>query len=224
MAAVTLTTLRARAREKADMVNSSFITDAANSLDAWINEGAQALHEKLVDAYDDEYLETTSSFTTAANAETYPLPADFFKLLDIELRMSGKYVSLKKYQRREANAYRQVTVNGADLPRYRLAGANVRLLPVPANGLTGRITYAPTLALLVNGADTVNFPNGWEKYVVAYAAKVALEKEESDTTTLARQLMQWDGELAGLKLNRDAAVPNQVVDVEADDFDPLMGY
>lgn len=222
MAAISLTTLRSRARERADMVNSAFISDTAVSLDAWINKGLQLIHEKLVEAYGDEYLESSSTFTTAASAETYLLPAGFLKLIDIELQLNGQWTSLKKYQRPEANAYRSANLRGDRLPRYRLSGANVRLLPVPANGIAGRIWYVPTHTVLVNGADTVDLPNGWEEYAVLYAAKVALGKEESDISAVERELGVLDTRLDQIKLDRDMGQPNQVVDVDADSYDPLF--
>ena len=50
MAAVTLTTLLARVRERADMVGSTFVADSANGLYAWINEAHAKLHGMLVEA------------------------------------------------------------------------------------------------------------------------------------------------------------------------------
>jgi hypothetical protein len=84
MGAVSLATLRARARERADMVGSSFVADTATSLDAWLNEGAQILHDKLVEAYGSEYLEKSTTATTTT-ATDYALPSDFYKLLGVDL-------------------------------------------------------------------------------------------------------------------------------------------
>lgn len=221
MATVTLTKLRLRARERADMVNSSFVTDTADSLDNWINRGLEILHQKLVDAYGEEYRESTSSFTVSG--ETVALPADFFKLISVELLLGSRYVDLKKYQRSEASAYRAASASGLGRPRYRLAGSNLRLLPQPATGTTGRLYYAPVATRLVNAGDTSDMPNGWEEYAAVYAAIQCLAKEESDPSMQMRELARMDAELEAIKMERDMAHPNQVTDVEADDLDPYWG-
>ena len=82
---VTLTTLRARVRERADMVGSSFVADAATGLDAWIHEGWQQLYGKLIDAMGDEYVESKAALSLTAGVSDYALPSDFFKLYGIDL-------------------------------------------------------------------------------------------------------------------------------------------
>lgn len=233
MAAVTLSTLRARVRERADLVGSAFITDGADSLDNWINRGCEIVHQKLVDAYAEEYLEKTATFTTTSGTETYALPSDFLSLLGVELQLAARWVGLKKYQRVEQNAYREASPAALSVPRYRLAGSNLRLLPAPTGGISGRIIYAPPLqttpsggsaasARLVAATDSVNFPNGWEAYAETYAAIQALVKEESDTRALERELSRMDSELEAIKLARDAATPHQVADLDLDDINPYI--
>ncbi len=222
MGAVTLTRLIDRSRSRADMPIVGFVT-AAELLD-WINEGGQQLHEKLVSAYSEEYVSTSVALTVASGVVA--LPAAFFKLLTIETDISGRTRTLLPYTQQERNAYKNAlgVTGGLSPPRYHIIGSNIRLLPVPANGTIINITYAPEFTLLASGSDTVTFPNGWEKYIVAYAAKQMLDKEESDSRTLAALLGQWDQELASLKESRDAAAPKSVVDVEMVEADALWRY
>lgn len=214
MASVTLTRLVERARSRADMPLVGFIS--AQELTDWINEGYQALHEKLVGAYGEGYVSSSATLTSTSGVAA--LPATFFKLLTIETTVGGVVTTLLPYTVQERNAYRNA-VWGHVKPRYALVGSNINFLPTPPNGTQFAITYAPEVTPLAVGADTVTFPNGWEKYIVAYAAKQMLDKEESDTSTLARLLMQWDQELEEMRMSRDAAAPKSSVDLDAVEFD-----
>lgn len=218
MAIVSLATLRSRVRERADMPVAGFIADSATSLDAFINEGVQRLHEKLVEAYGEEYASSQQSFVTVGGQENYSLPADFFKLYGIDLPISGVRRTLRPHMRAERNGYREGGVTWQMIPRYSLAGDQFRLLPAPAGGIQGTIYYAPVAPTLVLSTDTVNFVNGWERYVVLHAAIQCLIKEESDVRDLRYELEKLERDLDGIKENRDAAFPRQVVDLDLVDL------
>ena len=216
MATVTLTTLRTRVRERADMVGSSFVADAATGLDAWINEANQKLHGMLVDALGEEYISSTSSFTTSATSD-YALPSGFYKLFGVDLEYHGIMRSLTRYERPERNVYREVRPEA--LPRYSLVGNNLRLYPVPNAGLAGAILYAPEATALVGGSDSVSYPNGWEKYIVIDAAIQALLKEESSVTALVAERERIEREIRDAKEARDMATPKRTVDLMLTDID-----
>lgn len=221
MTAVTLTTLRARARARADQPVAGFVADSATELDSWINEGVQILHEKLVAAYGSDYVETSSAFTCSGSSDL-TLPADFFKLLGVDINLQSGVVALQPYMRAERNAYRNSS-NGFRRPRYKLSGATtLRLLPAPSSGTTGTIWYSPTAAILVAGSDAVNFPNGWERYVVAYAAQSMVMKEEGDTRPLDALIDGMNKEIQSIIDNRDAGAPLHAVDVDVSDIDPWV--
>lgn len=224
MAAVSLTTLVARVRERADMPVAGFIADSATGLYGFINEGVQKLHEKLVDAMGEEYVSASTTFTTAAATSDYALPTSgggFLKLYGVDLDVGGVIRTLRPYMRAERNAYRDDQLGLGRIPRYLLTGGYLRLLPIPAAGLTGTIWYAPGIALLTTGADTVNFPNGLERYVVLYAAIQALLKEESSVTGLMQMLEKEEAEIEKFKQMRDLAHPKQVVDMDVVDYEWL---
>lgn len=201
------------------MVGSTFITDAANSLDAWINEGVQELHELLAEKFDEDYLETSATFTTVAGTEAYNLPSDFYKLLGVDLTLGSQVISLQPYRRAERSLYK-AAVGGPTLPRYKLTGSQLRLLPAPDSAYAGRYWYIPTKTLLVNGSDEINFPNGWERYVVLRAAITALKKEESETASLENELALIRQDIERRAEQRDPGAPHKAVDVEAVAADP----
>ena len=302
MSVVSLTTLVARARERADMPVAGFVPDSATGIYAWINEGVQALHEKLVAARGSEYVESSTTLTFDGTSTVYALPADFFKLLGVDIMDGGVTRSMLPFPRAERNLYNNLIAPWRSIPRYMLAGSNIRFLPAPAAGL-GTLWYVPIAPLLgtatqtflrfdghnassgsqptvaasvtsttgagtiaaiywldvlhstgvleitttsgfldnealsfggtpsasalavgtrySGGATAVDFPDGWEKYIVAYAARQMLMKEESDTRAVDTDLARWDTEFEQMKQDRDAAFPMSAVDMDAVD---RLGY
>lgn len=213
MAAVTLATLRTRARERADQTNSTFVSDA-RALD-WINEGHAKLHELLIKAYGEEFLETSASITTVNGQDYVNLPNDFFILYGVELIVGGVYQTLKPFNRTERNLYRNGQLGyWRMLPRYKLSGSKLRLLPVPDGVYTGNIWYAPVSTPLSADLDTVNYPNGWERYIVCYTAIQMMMKEESDTRDLRVELQKMEDELKEIAQRRNADMPHTASDID----------
>ena len=89
MAAVTLNSLIARARQRADMPVAGFVADDANGIYAWINEGVQKLQELLVKAYGEEFVETSTTFNTVAGTTDYNLPTDMLAFYGIDMTVGG---------------------------------------------------------------------------------------------------------------------------------------
>lgn len=232
MAAVSLTTLRARARERADMVGSVFIVDSADSLDAWINEGAKKLHDLLTQAYGDDYLEKSSTFVTASGTTDYNLPSDFYKLLGVSISIGSRSITLKPYNRSERDAYSSATVSWRAFPRYKLSKGVIRLAPDPGGNYTCTLWYQPLLQVaihgntanianeLVNADDTIDFPNGWERYVLMYAARQALKKQDRDFSALELEITKEENDLKAIMENRNADAPMSATDVDVIDLDP----
>jgi hypothetical protein len=213
MAAVTLTTLRARARELSDLVGSTFVSDGADSLDAWLNAGLDALYDLLVQTYGEDYFLTSSSFTTVAGTATYALPATFGKLRGVDLTLNGVQIPLQKFNFAERNRLRDPVIAG-DVPEYRLQGSLLWLAPTPTAARSGTIWFVPSRPLLVNAGDTVDVPNGWEDYAVLEAAIRAGLKEESDISGWLALQERLKVRLEAAAENRDAGAPEQVVDTD----------
>jgi hypothetical protein len=101
---LTLLELRTRTRERADQVNSTFISDA--ELTGYVNQSAYELYDLLVSKYGDNYWASSSNITTDGVNETYALPADFYKLLGVDLQTSGTtsgWLTLKSFTMAERN-------------------------------------------------------------------------------------------------------------------------
>ncbi len=208
---ITAGELATRARERADMVGSSFVSDAR--LYEFLTEAHQKLHGMLVDALGEEYSFELASFTTVGGQAEVAVPCSFFKLYGVDLDIGGRIRSLKPFNRAQRNVYRNATSSGVVPPMYLLSGGNVTLYPEPPDGLEGQILYAPGATLLTLPTDLVAYPNGWERFIVIDAAIQMLVKEESSVTALSAERDRIIKEIEQTKETRDLAAPKQVVDV-----------
>jgi len=151
---MTLAQLRTASRQRADMVNSTFISDS--ELNSYINASYFELYDLLVQKYGNDYYMTEYSFQLQGNISRYDLPADFFKLLGVDLQISGGpdgYVSLRPFTLAERNRYSTANVQtwiGVTNLRYRISANTLWFTPSPQTGQTIRIWYIPRLAELID--------------------------------------------------------------------------
>lgn len=190
------------------MPGANFVTNT--ELDAWLNEGIATVHDKLAAALGGDYLETLYDFTSDGS-EYLDLPDCIYKLIGVDLYDGNKYVTLSMFDNLERNAD---TPTSRLLPRYKFSGADrIRFSHAPASGTVGRLWYIPPAPLLVDAADIVAFPNGWERYAITYAAIQMLLKEESDVSGLMNVLANMDRQLDQALENRNAGDSQQARDV-----------
>lgn len=225
---MTLAEIRLLAQQRADMVNSAFVTDAEWL--AYINGSLGELYDLLLTHYGaDYYVATPYSFVTTT-AERYALPEDFYKLLGVDLSWPGApsgYVTLRPFNFRERNDFGTAGAPAvARELRYRLNGNDLWLRPQPAAGQTIVLHYAPRLTRLEDDEDEVDGVSGWEELAIVDAARKALIKEESDTTALEREKAALVARIEMAAENRDAGSPATVVDTSGrsgrgEDFDGL---
>ena len=146
--------LRVACRQRADMVNSTFITDA--ELNSYINASYFELYDLLVQKYGNDYYVQEYYFNLVGNQSRYDLPEDFFKLLGVDLSIgSGPdgWVSLRPFTLAERNRYSTANVQtwiGVTNLRYRLSGNKLWFTPSPQTGQEIRLWYIPRLSELVD--------------------------------------------------------------------------
>ena len=99
MATITLSELKQRARERADMVNSKFISDP--ELVAYINDSASELYDLLVRTYEDYYINSTE--VTITSGQDITIPVDFYKLLGLDIKEGSKWSQLERFQFNQRN-------------------------------------------------------------------------------------------------------------------------
>lgn len=190
MMTVTLANLKLRARRKADMENSAFISDA-ELLDL-VNEAYCELYDVMTQAFE-RYYTTTTTFSTTPGTTAYALPGDFYKLLAVDLQSGNSYITMYPYDENERNS--------STTTSYSIPTATIRM------------RYIPTAALFAVDSDARDFVNGWEALLVTDVAIMMLEKEESATDALERRRERQYRRLTEMAQNRDVGQPGRVQDV-----------
>lgn len=188
---VTIAEIKTRARRKADMEASLFVGDA--ELLDMVNAAYAELYDLLVQAFENYYV---ASATVALNgSSSYPLPADFYKILKIYFTSSnGVYTRLDPYDSGEEEG---------------------TLARVPSTG-TVTIRYVPAPVRFVADTDTLDGRAGWEELLVTDVAIMMLEKEESNTEALEARRQRIYRRVQEMAQSRSLATSGRIRDVYRD--------
>lgn len=215
MASVTLLEMRTRSRERADMVNSRFITDA--ELNHYINASVQELYDLLIASRGESYYISSSTFSTANGTASYNLPSDFLKLMGVDLNTSpNQAVTLKSFKWQERNQARgPYYIQYQAALRYQLRGGQLTFSPTPQGAQSITLWYVPRAIVLVGDSDSFDGINGWEEYVIIDAAIKMRVKEESPVQELMIAKQDMLSRVLQASAARDSAEPSRVVDSDS---------
>lgn len=234
-----LSQIRLKAKQRADRVNSQFITDS--EWNSYINQSMFELYDLLITVYEDYYLATPAQFAVNGNVFQYPLPdgaltftnginpsiqyvaPPFYKLMGVDLALNNAtnaYVTINKFNFIDRNRFvypnTASTIYGVFNLQYRVLGTNIEFIPTPTSGQNIRLWYIPRLQELLNDTDiTTTGISGWIEYVIVKAAYYALTKEESDTQPLVMQLQALTDRINSSASNRDAGAPDTIADTRS---------
>lgn len=216
--------LRLRARQRADMENSQFVS--TSEWNYYINQSYYELYDLLITCYEDYYVAPRLPITTDGT-QLYSLPdgsnnggaAPLYKLYGVDLGLNSNstaFISLKKFDFVERNRYifPQVTANYLAYfnLEYRLVGSKIMIIPTPAAGQTFGLWYFPKLTTLLQDTDVMDGISGWTEYVIVDAARKAKDKEESDTSSLMNEKAMLKMRIEESAASRDAGQPDKVSD------------
>lgn len=235
---MTLSGIRLAAKQRADRVNSNFVTDP--EWRNYINQAMFELYDILITEYEDYYVAPIPAQFTVNGAQfQYPLPdgtitfnngldissppfiaPPFYKLLGVDLALNNAtngYVTLNRYNFANRNQFvypnTASTIYGVFNLQYRVMGNNLQFIPTPSSGQQIRLWYIPRLQELLLDTDiTTTGISGWIEYVIVKAAYYALTKEESDTQSLVMQLVALTDRITSTAANRDAGTPDRITD------------
>jgi hypothetical protein len=212
MSTISLLNLRTRARDRANHENSTFITDSIYN--TYINYSISDLRDIMASKVGEDYFATSFSTTITAGQDTVPLPADFYKLLWVEVqRDTNRWTKIRRFEVSEQNYYVTALAYPLTGLTYRLRANTLWLSPPGASaGLTIRLWYVPVQPPLTLDTDTMDGLNGWDEYVVLLTARKALVKEEQDVSDLDAELMVFKQRLESMAPNRDQAQPMRIYD------------
>ncbi len=185
----TLSDLRTRALDFADMTGSAFPVTAR--LTDYVNDGLAELHDMLAMH---DYHRSTSSITLAAGTEEYTLPEDFYKALRVWHLSGGR-----RY----------------DVPKFTLADLHGGQTTGPQTSGSAELWYVPQLKRLKDDRDRVEvaLPIGWESFVALHAAVQLLNREESDAQALLMERERVRQRIAAHVEPRDIGEPDAIEDV-----------
>lgn len=227
----TLGQIRLLSQQKADRVNSNFVTTA--EWNTYINMSYFELYDLLVQKYGNDYFVAPETRFVLTGASSYALPdgitmfqdqnnnpyvaQPFYKLLGVDLAINAAnnaWITLGKYEfiSRNQYVYPQLGTNllGVAGLRYRMEGNNINFIPTPQANQYGRLWYIPRMATLLKDTDIADGVSGWTEYIAVDAAIKALQKEESDVTVLAAQKMALIQRIEDAAENRDAGQPETI--------------
>lgn len=222
---MTLAQLRDAARQRADMVNSQFVTDT--EFNSYINQSYFELYDLLVSKYGDNYyVAAPYTLTTDGTNDQYALPTSpaVYKLLGVDLGLSNtldSYVTIRPFEFIDRNRYAVPNFQsfyGLTNLRYRLNGDKIWFTPLPAANQRIRLWYVPRMATLDSDSATVEGISGWTEYIIVDAAIKAMQKEESDVSALMMQKQQLITRINAMAESRDAGSPAKVSDNLYADF------
>lgn len=234
---MSLSQIRLQAKQRADRVNSQFVTDP--EWNTYINQAMFELYDLLVTVYEDYFIATPVKFTADGNTFLYPMPnglvtftngvdgttqfiaPPYYKLIGVDLALNtavNAWVTINKFNFIDRNNFvfpnTASTIYGVFNLQYRLMGNYIEFVPTPSAGQSIRIWYIPRLTQLLKDTDTTSQGiSGWIEYVIVRAAKYALDKEETDTTILTQELVFLKGRVEESASNRDAGQPDKISDI-----------
>lgn len=228
----TLAQLREEVRQRADMVNSGFVTDA--EVDRCVNQSWAQLYDRLLATGEDYYLKyvdlgiAPGPATPYADFQDYTAsngqPAnDVYQVRGVDaVYASNLVVNCPRFNWEERNLYNAVPelTPYAPITAYRviqnpITGNDcIEFIPSTPNGISYyRIWYYPNPKVLTLTTDTLDGRSGWEEWVVVDAAVKLLAKEESDTSQLEREAQRVWARIMAVAENRDAGQGKRITDV-----------
>lgn len=220
MATITVSDIKTRARQKADMVGSNFISDP--EILNYINEAYSNFYDIIVSRFEDYNLGDPTSFTISSGTPYYSLPSDFYKLVGVDRSLGGdRYFPLRPYPWRSRNRYQASFSRYGSYPRigYRVTGTKLRLVPEDQSPGDYRLWYIPLATVLTSDSDTIERYNGFEELVVVDTAIKMLAKEESDISYHMMERQKIEQRIKEMAQLRDINESDRIEEVDRAQYD-----
>ncbi len=181
-----------------------------------VNQGGAELYDKLVAARGRAYYRATpSSITTVGNTTRYALPATFYRLISLRVSGAGGYC-LEPFTPQDEPGLREPGIVLDKPTNYELQPGYVELLPLHAAGKTIVCDYIPVFTDLADSSgSTFDGINGWEAYIVEYAAREMFlrDGETAEAGACTAKMQALAARIADLAPKRDAFRAERVKNV-----------
>jgi hypothetical protein len=226
--ATTLSDIITAIRQRANMEQSQFVTDA--EITGMVNESLANLDAILIAQFND-YKITSTILTASSSDGSLTLPDDFLKLRGVDAQINASdpdgYVELREYsfQHRNRKPYVAAPMGGSFGPfsvNYRLQGMKVIIAPVAlATQWPYRVWYTPKYTALAANTDTLQTymdTQYWHQYAVYDCAAGILSKQDLDPSAMIAKREEAKGIITHLSApNRNAGEPKAVIDTRFSD-------
>lgn len=177
----TLTNMIADCRQRANMVNSTFVSDA--EITEFLNQELAELYNAFLQCEDHPYFRSTQTISVTTSSNTASLNSTFLRIQEVEALINGVQGILHPFEPAErgmlVNAGLQGVSRYAHDVMYRLQGQTIEFLPV-SQSFTAYVYYTPCQTRLSSGSDTFDGYNGYEVAAINGTVATMLAKEDSD--------------------------------------------
>lgn len=222
--------LMLEAQQRMDRIYASNITQ--QEWISMISQSYKELYDIIIQKFGDDYFiappysyTTTGQIDPVYQAQVFPLPPDFYKLMRCEVALNpadpNSWVTLKQFQAIQANLWNfpnVYTFYGITNLRYRLWGSNLQIVPIAAAGQTIRIWYSPRPSQVINLTDIVDGISGYEEYIIADVCAKGMIKSEEDAGPFLMQKMALMKRIEEAAENRNVGEPQTVSDSKTRNF------
>lgn len=211
----TLLELRNNARQLADMVGSTFISDSA--FNTFINDSIDEFWDLVVSA-NQGYGQLSTTLTVASNSTSANLPSDFYKLRGVDdLNQGPDPISVNPYNFAERNDfttyYNLFDVYPTSRVTYCIIGNTIEFRPTSNAPGQYKIHYIPVAPVLTLDTDTIDSISGWHDLIQIDTAIKALQKEEASTTVLERRKVAIIDRIRTMVPDRDIGRPKTITNI-----------
>lgn len=204
---VTVADLILGARQRADMVNTQFVTDA--EILKLVDSSYRKMYNDITNCFENYYVSEVN-ITLVPGQRDYDLPADFLKLLGIDIVSGGKNFTMQPWSLNERN---RLLTGWVSRPiRYIMKGSKISFVPVASSADIITMFYVPSPAEITIG-DSVEVFNGYDEFVMVDVAIMLKQKEESDCQILLIQKAELRKMIMENLEGRDAGFPQKMTDM-----------
>lgn len=219
---VSLLTLRTRARQRADQVQGTLVSDS--ELNTYVNEAVQWVAFEMVSngLFPDEVQQTI----VVTGAASYTL-TELVSIVSVERQEGSVFVPLRRVERSEVPGLRSTTGNAwlYDVVWGLRAAPSIRFWPNPLSG-TYQVRVIPPVSALVADGDLIYPAGGWDSLIVLDAAIKCVRREYGDTRGMEMERQELLLRLRRELENRDMYSPVRVTPAPAqalgeEVFDPF---
>jgi hypothetical protein len=236
-----VTSVLRRANIENQVVVGGFISPA--EVREYILEGLVETWEKLVKARAQEHMRKSYTFPAIANQSAYPIPADMFELISVDINISPvgvggpnpQFLNAKPYGEKQRNMFRfypgLVGWYWGTPVFYRIQGSpqhagpasivkNINFIPTPQAAYPINLNYYPNFVPFATDGlqDSYVFDgvSGWEGFAIWNAVAICKAKLKEDGSFAQMQAAKFEERISELASQNDAGASEVVADTEAE--------